>query len=297
MLFPSHVSSCQHQIWRSLLPPRQRAGSGQLPRLSLVNPPAPPPRVWGGACLEVGRRDPETPEPSSLIPHKFSVQAVFLPGWTWRPTSRASPRRIVQGQAGGCRSWGRGLAPCRGGPRISSSHARGCCPHHQLGSEAGPLRDQSCEYPAPRGAGGRTRPRGCGAETAVSRVSPIFSVPSSPQTAGCPGLRRSSPRRRTRGTAAFACKHFRLKSRGRSTRATGVCGVSETVHGALYELLNSFQLGERLKSCAVTGCSAGSGMESIFGHGRALLRAMLITCAVLADVFLLIWKEGKTCFL
>lgn len=43
--------------------PRQHAGSGKLHHLSLVNPPALPPRVWGGACLEVGRRDPETPEP------------------------------------------------------------------------------------------------------------------------------------------------------------------------------------------------------------------------------------------
>ena len=51
---------------------------------------------------------------------------------------------------------------------------------------------------------------------------------------------RSSPCHRTQGTAAFACKHSHLKSHGRSTRATGVCGISETVNGALYELTEFF---------------------------------------------------------
>lgn len=120
---------------------------------------------------------------------------------------------------------------------------------------------------------------------------PPFSQFPHPRRGDCVrgwGWGRSSPCNRTRGTAASACEHFHLKSHGRSTRATGVCGISETVNGALYELLNSFQLGERLKSSAVTGCSTGRGLECIFDHGIALLRLMLITCAVLADVFLLI---------
>lgn len=90
----------------------------------------------------------------------------------------------LRGRSGRCHDPGRGLVPCSGAA-IGWSHAHGRCSHHQLGPEAGALRDQSCEYLLRRdSSGGRTALPAVGEGTlwdrraeAAPRISP--SPPSS----------------------------------------------------------------------------------------------------------------------
>lgn len=103
----------------------------------------------------------------------------------------------------------------RRGAFVSSGHAHGRRPHHQLGPEAGSLRDQSREYP--RGREGGSRPRGRGWVR-----PPPFAVPQLPDPSGH-SRGESQPCWAVRGSV-----HAAAPKSWPEHMLTGVCHASET---------------------------------------------------------------------
>lgn len=100
-------------------------------------------------------------------------------------------------------------------------HAYGRRPHHQLGPEAGSVRDQSCEYPA-------RRARGCG--VIGQRQHPLFCLPTSPIPVSSLGGGSWAAPEGLHPVFAFACTRFDLQALLEHMQ-TGA-------HDVLYELVD-----------------------------------------------------------
>lgn len=194
----------------------------QQRRTPIVTPPLVCGRGLMGGVTRGIRKQPAFAAAKALA-LRLCFFSAGLVSWLCRVSSLG-----LRGRSGRCHDPARGLVPCSGAA-IGWSHAHGRCPHHQLGPEAGALRDQSCEYlPRRDRSGGRTALPAVGEGTLWDRraeAAPRIS-PSQLRSSVEHGRELTSQGRAARHR--WVCVSVVLRSLGwKVFMQTGACGTQE----------------------------------------------------------------------